>query len=313
MQDDLSTSDPQQALELLQRRDADWLQVQYDNRARVPDAAQTLVRWAADSALLRQQLLGVGRAQLDLAYGDGPDDRVDAFTPAPLPDDDEAVGAPVLVFIHGGWWRSLGKADFSIVASAFTQAGALVMVPEYSLCPAVTVDGIARQMTRALAWAWRNAERLGGDPRRIVVAGHSAGAHLAAMLLACDWKAVGADLPARLVRGALAISGVYELEPLQHTAFLQADLRLTDEDVARLSPLRHPAPRGGRLFATVGARESESFLAHSQALRFAWGPRTVPVCEAIPGCDHFSVVDDFVQPGGRQHGLAWELLDGAPV
>ncbi|MBK6852739.1 MAG: alpha/beta hydrolase [Burkholderiales bacterium] len=300
------------SLSLLEQRDPAWLDLQYNNRARVADSVDILARWAAEAAVARAEMSAAGHARLDLAYGPGPSDRIDVFTPRGPASEDEAEhsdGAPVLVFIHGGWWRALSKDDFSHVAPAYTRAGALVMLPEYALCPAVTIDQICLQTTQALAWAWRNAAKFGGDPSRIVVVGHSAGAHLAAMLLCCDWRSVGKDLPANLVRSALAISGLYDLAPVQHTPFVQVDLNLTDEAVARLSPARFGAPKG-RLMATVGGDESESFLAQNDAIRAAWGQRTVPVCEAITGTNHFTVVDDFITPGGRQFGLAWELLDG---
>jgi arylformamidase len=299
------------SLSLLEQRDPAWLDVQYNNRARVADAVDILTRWAGEAAAARAALHSTGQARLDLAYGPAPSERIDVFTPRPAGSEDEAEhaeGAPVLVFIHGGWWRALSKADFSHVAPAFARAGALVMVPEYALCPAVTIEQICLQITQALAWCWRHAASFGGDPDRIVVVGHSAGAHLAAMALCCNWRTVGRDLPANLVRAALGISGVYDLAPLAHTPFLQADLRLDAAATGRLSPVRFGAPRG-RLMATAGADESESFLAQNEAIRAAWGARAVPVCEAIPATNHFTVVDDFIAPGGRQHGLAWELLD----
>jgi len=299
-------------LNLLEPRDPAWLDVEYNNRARVADSVDILARWAAEGAAARAELSAAGQAHLDLAYGPGADERIDIFTPRAAASEDEAEhahGAPVLVFVHGGWWRALSKSDFSQVASAYTRAGALVMLPEYSLCPKVGITDICLQTTQALAWAWRNAARFGGDPDRIVVVGHSAGGHLAAMLLCCDWRALGTDLPKNLVRAALGISGLYELEPVRHLPFVQADLRLTAEDMPRLSPARFPAPKG-RFIATVGGDESASFLAQNEAIRAAWGPRAVPVCEAVPGTNHFTVVDDFIHPGGVQHGLTWELLDG---
>ncbi len=277
--------------------DAAWHDAQYNNRARVPEAATVLLpRWAQASALVRDRMTCL----LDQAYGDAPGETLDVF-----PARNE--GAPVLVFIHGGWWRALDKADHSFVAPAFVQAGAMVVVPNYALCPAVTIEQIALQTTRALAWVWRNARRFGGDPRRIVVAGHSAGGHLAAMLLACRWTDVGDDLPPRLVQGALSISGVFDLEPIRQTPFLAPDLQLTPASVRRLSPAFFPRPRG-RLVALVGALESEEFLRQNQLIRDQWGPSTVPVCEALPGLNHFTVLHDLVDPAGQAHGHALWLL-----
>ncbi|MCW5611888.1 MAG: alpha/beta hydrolase [Rubrivivax sp.] len=284
------------------QQDPAWLEAQYNNRARVPEHPQVLASWAEASALARAKSAG---AQFDIAYGDGAGETLDVFPPAaPAP----ATGAPVLMFIHGGYWRSLDKADHSFVAPALNAAGALVVVPNYALCPAVNIEHIALQMTRALAWTWRHAARFGGDPARIALAGHSAGGHLAAMLLSCRWKEVDADLPAQPVSGALAISGLYDLEPLRHTPSLQADLRLTPAAVARLSPAFFPRPKGPKLYATVGLDESDEFLRHNRLIRDVWGPTAVPVCETLPGCNHFTVLNRLADPAGRLHHLALRLL-----
>ena len=275
---------------------AAWLDAQYNNRARIPEHAQIFERWAAASALAREKSL----CHIDVGYGPDPSDTLDVFTSA-------RANAPVLVFIHGGWWRSLDKRDHSFIAPAFAQAGAMVVVPNYALCPAVTIETITLQLVRALAWVHRHAARYGGNPGRIVVAGHSAGGHLAAMLLSCRWTDVAPDLPARLVHSALSISGVFDLEPLRRTPYLQVDLRLTPAAVAQLSPARF-APPTGKLYATVGADESEEFLRQNQLIRSAWGADAVPVCEAIDGAHHMSVLHTLADPGARLHALALDLL-----
>jgi arylformamidase len=211
------------------------------------------------------------------------------------------------VFVHGGWWRSLDKSDHSFIAPSLTAAGAVVVVPNYALCPSVRMEEIALQMTRSLAWCWRHAAELGADPSRISVAGHSAGGHLAAMLLSAQWQRVGDDLPADLVKAALSISGVFDLDPLRRTPFLQADLRLTPRSVRRLSPAGFPAPTG-TLRAVAGALESQEFLRHNRLIRRRWGKRAVPVCEAIPDADHFTVLDGLLKPGSRLHTLALQTM-----
>lgn len=281
--------------------DADWHDAQYNNRARVADCSRILERWAAQSALARKR----PGAYLDLRYGDGANETLDVFAP------EAQRAAPVLVFVHGGWWRSLDKRDHSFLAPPFARRGAVVVVPNYALCPAVSVEQIALQMVRALAWTHSNAARFGGDPARIVVAGHSAGGHLAAMMLCCDWRAVANDgarrLPARLVGSALAISGLFDLAPLRRTPYLQVDLRLTPAAVRRLSPAR-VAPPAGRLYAVVGADESDEFLRQTALICGAWGARAVPVCEGIPGADHFTALDALADPRQRLHALALQLL-----
>ena len=274
-----------------------WLDRMYNNRVRVPEHVAHFAAWARDSAVARQQQL----CELDLPYGNGPNETLDIF-PASRPE------APVLVFIHGGWWRSLDKADHSFIAPAFTQAGACVVLPNYALCPAVTVPDITLQMVRALAWTWRHVAQHGGDPKRITVVGHSAGGHLATMLLACAWPAVAPDLPKRVVKNALSISGLYDLDVVRRIPFLKADLRLTPAQVKKASPAWLPRPAHGQLATVVGADESAEFIRHNGLMRAAWGARRVPVCEALPGLNHFSVVAALAQPTHRLHALALSLL-----
>lgn len=276
--------------------DPAWLDAQYNNRARVPDHEQHFKRWADSSAVARQGLT----SRLDLRYGDEPGETLDVF-PAAKP------GSPVLVFVHGGYWRSLDKSDFSFVAPAFVHAGAAVVVVNYALCPAVSMETIALQLTRAMAWVWRQAASFGGDASRIAVVGHSAGGHLAAMMLSCRWRQVGDDLPPNLVPGAMSISGLYDLEPIRLTPFLQRDLQLTPASVKRLSPAFFPRPRG-MLYTLVGLQESEEFLRQNQLIRDQWGPTSVPVCETLPGRNHFDVVLGLVEPDARLHDLALRLL-----
>jgi arylformamidase len=277
--------------------DSEWLEVMYNNRARVPEHAVHFKRWADSSAAARD----AGPAHLNLNYGEGAGESLDIFTTA-------QKKAPVLVFIHGGWWRSLDKSDHSFVAPPFTAEGACVVMPNYALCPAVTIPEITLQMVKALAWTWRHIAQYGGDPGRITVAGHSAGGHLAAMMLACNWKAVAPDLPADLVKNALSISGLYELDALMHTPSLQASLRLTPQDALRASPARMPRPARGELYSVTGADESEEFLRHNALIEKAWGTKTVPVREALLGLNHFSIVEAFAQPGHRLHALGLQLL-----
>jgi arylformamidase len=278
--------------------DPAWLDTQYNNRARIPEHPAIFARWTDDSARVRAER----RCVLDLRYGEQGAETLDLFLPA------APANAPVLVFIHGGYWRSLDKADQSFVAPAFVDAGALVVIPNYALCPAVTIDTIALQMARALAWVHRHAAQHGGDARRIVVAGHSAGGHLAAMLLACDGSKLGADLPRRLTTRALAISGLFDLEALRRTPFLASDLWLTKASVRRLSPASFPPPAGATLHALVGGDESEEFKRQNALIRERWGSVVVPVCEAVPGHNHLTILDDVAAPGGRAHGQLRGLL-----
>jgi arylformamidase len=274
----------------------EWFDAQYNNRARIPEHPAILREWDERSHHARASLA----CTLDLAYGGELSERLDVFTPI-------AAGAPVLVYIHGGYWRALDKRDQSFVATPFVAAGAMVVLPNYALCPAVGIEHIVLQLVQSLAWVWRHAADYGGDASRIVVAGHSAGAHLAAMMLACEWPAVARELPADLVKGALAVSGVFELEPLRHAPFLAPDLHLDAALARKLSPAAMPAPRG-RLVAVVGGDESEEFKRQSALIADVWGSRAVSVCEEVPGRHHMNVLHALAEPGSRTHRLALQLL-----
>ncbi len=281
--------------------DPAWLDRMYNNRALVPEHAAYFARWKESSEAVR-------RAQpctLDIAFGDSAGQKLDVF---PAMGVKNGRGAPVMVFIHGGYWRSLDKADHSFIVPAFTSAGVCVVAPNYDLCPAVTIPGIALQMVRALAWTWRHAAEFGGDPTRITVVGHSAGGHLAAMMLACLWPQHAKDLPKDLVKNALSISGLYDLDPILHTPFLKDSLRLTPKQVLQASPAWMPPPSRGVLYTVAGADESDEFLRHNALIEKAWGSQTVPVREALLGLDHFSVVDALAEPTHRLHRLAMGLI-----
>ncbi|MDE2046858.1 MAG: alpha/beta hydrolase [Betaproteobacteria bacterium] len=278
------------------RYDPAYQDAMYNNRALVPEHPMLFQRWAGESESARR----LNSRRLDLRYGSGPNETLDIF-PSPRRD------APVLVFIHGGWFRALDKADHSFVAPPFVRRGATVVVPNYALCPAVSIEQIVMQMVLALQWTYRHIALYGGNPQRIVVAGHSAGGHLAAMMAACRWRAFDAALPDDLVKGAVAVSGLFELESVMHTPHLQGDLQLTPASVRRLSPAWMPAP-AGPLLALVGALESAEFLRQNALIGQAWGPRTVPVCEALPERNHFTVLDDLTDPNARLHQAVCRLL-----
>jgi arylformamidase len=283
-------------------KDAQWHDRMYNNRALVPDFADHFAHWQNASAQARAQL----KSTLDVPYGDGVGETLDIF---PAKD----ANAPVVVFIHGGYWRSLDKSDHSFVAPALRDMGACVVVVNYALCPGtpdhpVTIPDIAQQMAKATAWVWRHIAEHGGDRQNISVMGHSAGGHLAAMLLGCHWKQVGRDLPSELVRKALSISGLFDLEPIRKTPFVQGDLRITPAHVRMASPAKWPRPNQGVLYTVAGGDESPEFLRHNRLIHQAWGPKTVPVCEDLPGLNHFSIVTDLTRPGTRLHALAQQLI-----
>lgn len=276
-----------------------WYDEQYNSRARIPEHPSILQHWADASA----SALARHPEMVEVAYGSAPREKMDVF-PA------STQGAPVFVYIHGGYWRALNKRDHSFVAPPMVDAGAMVVLPDYSLCPEVTIEHIVLQTVRALWWTWLHAHEYGGDRNHIVVAGHSAGGHLATMMLACHWPAVHAQLPLDLVKAALSISGLYELEPMRHTPFLSADLGLTAASALRVSPAWMPPPsaQSGRLAVVVGGDESEEFHRQAALIRENWGEKVV-ASEIVAGCNHMNVLHELASPGSNTHQLALDLLE----
>ena len=241
---------------------------------------------------------------MDQPYGSDYWQKVDVFCPKARP----AQPLPVLVFAHGGAWTHGYKEWMGLMAPVFTATPAVFVSVSYRLAPQHRHPTSLLDCIAALAWVHRNVAGFGGDPDRISVGGHSAGGHLAGMLSACLWPKLGADLPAGLLHGALSLSGLFDMEPLRHTPFLAPDLGLTAESARRLSPALMPAPAHGNLLALVGGLESEEFHRQNTLIRQAWGKRRVPVCEAVPGCDHFTVLHELADPASRTHRLALGLL-----
>ncbi|WP_270936354.1 alpha/beta hydrolase [Falsiroseomonas oryzae] len=265
------------------------LESEYNNRARVPEHPRHIAGWARDAAAWRDACPG---AELGLAYGAGERERLDLFHPA------AAGEAPLALFIHGGYWKALDRSFASHCARGLNGRGVAVAVPSYALCPAVTIAEIVAQMQAACRFLW---QRTG---RRIMAAGHSAGGHLAAMLLATDWRGLDPGLPADLVHAALPVSGVFELEPLLATSVAEG-LRLTPETARALSPRFLPAP-GRPIQCLVGGAESGEYLRQSRDMAAAWGGRFA----ALPGADHFTVIAPFADPASDVVTIAERLARG---
>jgi arylformamidase len=271
--------------------DAVDLEAGYNNRARVPEHPAIFERWQRAAAAFRA---GHANAELDLAYGGGARTKLDIFWPSPLRD------APVALFIHGGYWRSLDKSLFSHLAAGANARGIAVAMPGYDLCPAVSVAAIIEEMREAAGWLWRRHHR------RLMAAGHSAGGHLAACLVATDWAA--RDLPADLVTTGLSVSGLFDLAPLVGVS-MNEELKLDDAEARRVSPLHWELPpRVRALDAWVGGEESREFLRASQAIAEDWGgkgiaTRYVPVA----GANHFTVIDPLADPQSALSGRLAEL------
>ncbi len=271
--------------------DQDSLDRQLNLRARWPEHVDYFARWARDSAAAREGLAG----HLDLAYGATPGQRLDLFPAAA-----SAPGAPLLAFIHGGYWQALDKSDYSYMAPAFTEAGIAFASLNYGLAPDTAIGTMIDQTRRALAWLYRNAADLGIDAARIVVAGHSAGGHLAAMALSTDWPALDPALPATLLAGGCAISGVYDLEPVR-LSYHNKILHIAAGQAAPWSPLHCLPAAAPPLLLAVGSEETKEFLRQHAEYAAAWQARGLPLQEVdMTGLHHFSAVDALAD---RSHTL----------
>lgn len=256
--------------------DVDY-EVEYNNRARVPENPSIIAGWAKNAAAYRER-----HAPRAVAYGPGARNSIDFF-----PGREEG---PIVVFIHGGYWQALDGSFFSHLAGGLNDHGISVAIPSYDLCPAVTIDQIIQQMRMAT----RELARLG---RSLVITGHSAGGHLAACMLATDWPAYDASLPGDLVVAAYAISGLFDLGPLVGTSINKA-LQLDDAAAHVASPLFWKTPPRGSLDAVVGANESAEYFRQSKTIVEHWGAAGIATrFGVIPNANHFTAIAPLADPG----------------
>ena len=262
----------------------DELEYQYNPRVSVPEYPELAKIRAAQA----RQVRATAKSWLNVAYGNSPREQLDIYAP------DRPAG-PVLIYIHGGYWRSGSKEDNCNFVPTFTQRGATVVLVEYDLCPNVTVADIVRQTRSAIAWTYKNIVRYSGDPARLFVAGHSAGGHLTAMALAHDWQEDGASQ--NLIKGAVATSGVYDLEMVMKIS-VQEQVRMTTELAAKNSPLLHPPRVKCPLLVGVGADEPKGWQQMSKDY-FEFCQRS-----GMP-------VEYLVEPDANHYTMTEHLLDAS--
>jgi arylformamidase len=252
-------------------------EVEYNNRARVPENPSIISGWARDAVAYRQR-----HAPQVIAYGPGARNSIDFF-----PGSHQG---PIVVFIHGGYWQALDKSFFSHLAGGLNAHGIGVAIPSYDLCPAVTVDRIIQQMRMAT----RELARLG---RSLIVSGHSAGGHLAACMLATDWPAYDASLSGDLVVAAYAISGLFELGPLVGTS-INGALQLDEVTARAASPLFWKVPLRGSLDAVVGENESAEYFRQGRTIVEHWGAAGLATrFGVVAAANHFTAIAPLADPG----------------
>ncbi len=267
------------------------LDAQYNLRAIIPEAATSYEEFCErESEGLRAEL----RHRLDVPFGPTLAEHVDVY-PAPG-EASGGRGAPVLVYVHGGFWVLRTSKEFGFVARGPASSGVATVVTNYALAPAAKIGEMVRQTRAAVAWAYRNAGSFGGDPERLHVVGHSAGGHLVATLLMTDWEGEY-GLPKGIIKSATAVSGLYDLSPFPYT-FLQPKLGLTAEEVLEYSPILHLPDEAPPLLLPYGEKETDGFKGQSEDFLAAWKDAGLDgALLPIPGKDHFDILDGFLDAG----------------
>jgi len=251
-------------------------ELEYNNRARVPENPSIMAEWARDAAAYREH-----HVPDVISYGSGARNKIDLFT--------GGSNKPIVVFIHGGYWQALDRSDFSHLAAGLNAHGISVAIPGYDLCPDVTVSEIIQQIRAAT-----HALARFGQP--LVLSGHSAGGHLAACMLATDWRAYDASLPADLVVAAHAISGLFDLRPLVGTTINKA-LHLDDASARAASPLCWRAPARGSFDAVVGEFESAEYFRQSTSIVDVWSAAGLDTrFGVISSANHFTAIAGLAEP-----------------
>ena len=256
----------------------------YNNTAAVPERDAIVAGWAERSARTRRERPG----HLDLRYGDSPRERLDLFLAAD-------PKAPTLAFIHGGYWQMNDKEVTSFLAEGVLPHGINFALIEYTLAPAARLDRIVAEVARSIGWLAEHLGDYGADPARIYISGHSAGGHLTATTM---------TLPA--VRGGIAISGLFDLEPIRLN-YLNVKLGLDEDEARRNSPILHFPPMAGPLVTAYGTRELPELCRQSIDYAQAWAERGLPGhLLPVDGADHFTILEALADPKGV---LTSALLD----
>ena len=269
---------------------------QYNPRFQTPNAQEVVDGYRVAS----QKICQTQEHQLNLPYGPTVAEHFDFF-PA------KTKGAPLHVFFHGGYWRSFSSKEFLFVAGPFLQAEVHVALVNYALCPAVSLDEIVRQCRASLAFLYRNPLELPYDSNQISISGHSAGGHLVGMMLATQWQKIY-GLPQNLIKSACALSGLFDLSPFPYT-WLQPQLQLTWEQVAKNSPIHHLPTSSTPTLVAVGSEESEEFHAQSEMYVQALQNNEHAVAHLdLASRNHFTILHEFLGQGGNLFQKILETL-----
>ncbi|MBA4115001.1 MAG: alpha/beta hydrolase [Rubrobacter sp.] len=267
------------------------LDAEYNLEQTVPDVSLYADFYLRESEKVRAEI----KHHLDVPFGPTLAEHADLY-PWPGTEPGDGGTVPVLVYVHGGYWRSRSSKEFGFVARVPASKGIATVVVNYALCPYVTMDEIVRQTRAAVAWTYKSAVSFGGDPERIHVAGHSAGGHLTAMLLTTDWEG-DYGLSADIIKGVCAISGLFDLAPFPYT-FAQPKLQLTWEQVLRNSPILHVPDAAPPLLLVYGEGETAELKRQSEDFLATWKAKSLDAdLLSLPGKNHYDVIDGFLDAG----------------
>lgn len=274
---------------MFERHITDWDNA-YTNGANIAGGDRWPAAWVEPAKAFRDELVGAGRAQLDIAYGDRPRNRLDLFLPEGRPKG-------LVVFVHGGYWMALDKSYWSHLAKGSVDSGYAVAMPSYTLCPEVRIGEIVREIAAAIG----KAASLVEGP--VMLTGHSAGGHLVSRMLSAATP-LAPNVQAR-IRHVVSLSGVHDLRPLMNTG-MNKTLKIDEAEALAESPALLRPMRGARITCWVGGGERGEFLRQNELLANIWtglGATTSSVVE--PDRHHFSVIDGLADAG---HALTRTLL-----
>lgn len=277
--------------------DQESLDTQYNNRLHVPEYADYLNRWTLLSGHTQQKLPVIK----DIPYGKLQREKLDIY-PSLQPQ------SKTLIFIHGGYWQMLDKSMFHFIANGFHSYGVTTVLLTYPLAPEASIDQIVLSCRKAIKWLYRNLSAFNGDPHQMYVAGHSAGGHLAAMLMATDWEFFDPGLSAKMLKGICAVSGLFNLVPI-HLSYINKVLKMDMETATCNSPVRLEPSNACPLIVAVGEAETAEFKDQSKELYTCWKNKGIDSeLLQLPRQNHYSIAETIVDPQSSLHQALRKLM-----
>lgn len=286
--------------------DREEIEAQYFLRGTRPGYEERdIPRWLARSQQFRERSKG----QLDLVYGPQQRNTLDVFQA----EEAETGQAGLIFYIHGGYWQRGDKSVYSFIAEPFVKRGFHVALMNYQMCPDVRMSEIAPQARLAVTWLWRNADSLGFDRDHFTVMGHSAGGHLTIEMMATDWTTEGADLPSDLVKSGIAVSGIYDFEPILYCSE-NGGLCMDETEAHAVSPIHRMPPTTAPILIAHGMNEPSDMHRQSQEMyECIKTSNRQAECFSVPRADHFETVDVLADPASELHARALKVASCAAL